>query len=93
MQAIAGLIESGRIVDLMLAVIALEVVVLCAYRVNSGRGLSIPSILLNVGAGGSLMVALKLVLTDASWQWIAVALVASLICHAADLGMRWKNSL
>lgn len=91
MNVIAELVESGRIVDLMLAVIALEVIVLCAYRAKTGRGLSIASILLNVGAGGSLMVALKWVLTDADWTLVAAALIASLVFHVTDLATRWRE--
>lgn len=82
--------ESGRIVDVMLIVIAIEVAVLCAYRLRTGRGLSVSTIVLNAGAGGSLMVALKLLWVDAAWHWIAMALLSSLAFHSGDLVQRWR---
>lgn len=85
-------IASGRIIDIMLAVLVVEVFVLIAYRTKTGRGPSITSVLLNIGAGGSLIVALKLALADASWQIFAAALVAAFFFHSADLAWRWRNS-
>ncbi|MEL7025157.1 MAG: hypothetical protein AAGL69_15585 [Pseudomonadota bacterium] len=73
-------------------VIVLEVVALSVYRWRSGRGLTIPTIVCNAGAGGSLMVALKLVWIDAAWTWVALALVASLVFHTTDLVQRWRAS-
>ncbi|MEM8546571.1 MAG: hypothetical protein AAGF46_00280, partial [Pseudomonadota bacterium] len=93
MGMLETLIASGRIVDLMLLVIAVEIVALIAYRVTTGRGLAVPALLLNVGAGGSLMVALRFVLTDAGTLAVAGALVAALVFHVGDLLWRWQESL
>ena len=84
-------IESGRIVDLMLLVVAIEICVLLAYRVRTGRGLSLPAVIFNIGAGGSLMVALKLKFAGAEWLWIAGALVAALVLHVSALAYRWRQ--
>lgn len=92
MELLQGLVESGRIVDIMLAVIVVEVAALIAYRVIKRRGLSVASIVLNIGAGGSLMVALKLLYADAGWQLIAAALVASACFHTGDLVYRWRSA-
>ena len=46
----------------------------------------------NAGAGGSLMLALKAVLTGADLAWILAALLASLAFHASDLYLRWSNA-
>ena len=92
MEVLQGLVESGRIVDIMIAVIVVEVAVLVGYRVVKRRGLSVASIVLNVGAGGSLMVALKLLYDDAGWQLIAAALVASAVFHTGDLVYRWRQA-
>ena len=91
MELLQSLVESGRIVDIMLVVVALEVVALIAYRVATGTGLSVTSIVLNIGAGGSLMVALKLLYDGAAWQLIAAALVAALVFHSGDLAHRWRG--
>lgn len=92
MALLESLIASGRIVDLMLLVIAVEVMALTAYRLSTGRGLTVPALLLNVGAGGSLMVALRFVLTDAGTLAVAGALVAALVFHVGDLRWRWQES-
>ncbi|MEL6950477.1 MAG: hypothetical protein AAGM16_10250 [Pseudomonadota bacterium] len=92
MELLQELVESGRIVDIMLVVIVLEIAALIGYRVVTGKGLSVPSIILNVGAGGSLMVALKLLYDGVGWQLIAAALVASLLFHTGDLVYRWRQT-
>ncbi|MEO1420064.1 MAG: hypothetical protein AAFU66_03810 [Pseudomonadota bacterium] len=83
-------IESGRIADVMLAVIAIEIIVLIVYRVISGKGLPMATVICNAGAGGSLMVALKLIWIDAAWHWVAAALLGSLVFHTIDLAQRWR---
>ncbi|MEL7296132.1 MAG: hypothetical protein AAGJ86_00650 [Pseudomonadota bacterium] len=85
-------IENGRIVDLMLVVVAIEVCVLLAYRARTGRGLSVPAVIYNIGAGGSLMVALKLKFAGVAWHWLAVALIAALVFHVSDIAYRWRRS-
>ncbi|MEM7611332.1 MAG: hypothetical protein AAF270_06625 [Pseudomonadota bacterium] len=92
MQTLTDLIQSGRIVDIMLVVVAIEVAVLLAYRKVTGKGLRPLALLLNIGAGGSLMVALKLVFIDAGWQWVAVALISALVFHVSDLALRWQQT-
>lgn len=92
MQILIDLIESGRIVDIMLLVVGVEIIALLAYRHFTGRGISKAALLLNVGAGGSLMVALKMVFADAAWQWIAAALIMSLVFHVSDLAYRWRQT-
>lgn len=92
MQTLEALIASGRIVDIMLVFVAIEVLALLIYRGVTGRGLGVAALLLNIGAGGSLMVALKLVFDEAPWQWVAAALVASLVFHASDIVYRWRTA-
>ena len=82
-------IFSGRIVDVMLAVLVVEVIWLSLRYRRTGRGLSPSQLITNAGAGGSLMLALKAVLTGAAWPWIVAALLASLTFHLADLRHRW----
>ena len=75
----------------MLFVVAIEVVALVAWRSLSEGGLKVPAVLLNIGAGGSLMVALKLKFIGAAWQWLALSLIAALVFHVADLAWRWRH--
>lgn len=88
----ADFITSGRIVDLMLIVVAIEVVMLLSYRLKTGRGPGVVALFLNIGAGASLMVALKFKFIEAGWMLIAAALVAALLFHVSDLIWRWGES-
>ena len=88
MAILESLILSGRIVDLMLVFIMLEIILFAWLRRR--RGFSLPALLVNVGAGGSLMLALRASLTDAGWHWIAMFLVSALAFHVADVAGRWR---
>lgn len=90
MTMLEELIASGRIVDIMLAFVAVEVVLMLVYRRRTGRGIAPTPLLLNVGAGGSLMLALRAVLAGAGWPWVAACLVGALVFHIADLAQRWN---
>jgi hypothetical protein len=84
------LINSGKIVDLMLAFVVLEVAALLAYRYWTGRGIATIPLLSNVGAGVSLMVALRAQLTGDGWVAVAGFLLLSLVFHTVDLVLRWR---
>ena len=89
MASLENIIMSGRIVEVMLVFIVLEIVFVEVYRRRRGGGVSTVPLLVNIGAGGSLMLALRAALTDAGWQWIAAYLLAALAFHVADLAIRW----
>lgn len=92
MDVLEQFILSGRIVDVMLAVLVIEIIWLSARHHKTGQGLSPGMLIANAGAGGSLMLALKAVLTGATWPWIVAALLASLVFHTVDLRYRWKQA-
>ena len=85
------LIASGRIVDVMAAFVALEIAALLAWRARTGGGIAPVPLLANIGAGGSLMLALRAALTDASTTVIAAWLIGALVCHVTDLALRWRR--
>lgn len=85
------LITSGRIVDIMVLFVVLEVIVLIVYFRKTGKGVPTVPLLANIGAGGSLMLALGATLKGASATIIAACLLASLAFHTADLAIRWKR--
>lgn len=84
------LFTSGRIADVVLAIIAMEAIVLLTVAKRRG-GVSLVGLIGNLLAGASLVVALKLALTGGHWALIAAALSASLVGHAADLWGRWRD--
>lgn len=85
------LISSGRIVDIMIIFVIIEVALLLIYERTTGRGIAPYPLLVNIGAGGSLMLALRAVFSDADWTVIAGCLVASLVFHTLDLLQRWQS--
>ena len=92
MDLLEQLVTTGRIVDLMLVFILIEIVALLLIRRFTGRGIAALPLLTNIGAGGSLMLALRANLTGAGWTWVAVFLIASLVFHVGDLAQRWQRS-
>ena len=90
MQSLQNLVESGRIVDVMLVFIFLEIVVLSLIRQRRGGGIAAVPLIVNIGAGGSLMVALRFALAGDGWLAITVCLLAALVFHVADIRLRWQ---
>ena len=91
MEIIEALITTGRIVDIMVLFIGMEIVAITLYRNTRGGGIPMLPLLLNIGAGGSLMLALRASLTDAGWHWVAAFLISSLVFHTADQAQRWER--
>lgn len=90
METLQQLVTSGRIVDIMLVVVVLEIGVIEVYRRRHGAGVTTLPLLVNIGAGASLMLALRAALAGSGWQWIAVFLVSALVFHVGDLLVRWQ---
>lgn len=90
MPIIEDLVTSGRIVDVMIALVVLEVLALTLYRRRTGAGVAELSLAANAAAGISLMLALRAGLTDAGWATVALCLLFALVFHAADIGQRWS---
>ncbi|MEM8982772.1 MAG: hypothetical protein AAGC71_07075 [Pseudomonadota bacterium] len=86
------IIESGRIVDIMVVVIAFEFIALALYRATTRRGIPLPALLANLAAGGSLMLALGSVLKGYAWQATAACLIVALISHVIDIASRWPRA-
>ncbi len=78
----ADLFASGRIVDAILLLTALEAGALLLLRRRD--------LLATLLAGAALLAALRLALAGAEWTWVALALLAALIAHLFDLARRWR---
>jgi hypothetical protein len=87
---VAELFASGRVVDLILALMAAEGLVLAAYRRSTGRGVATADLVINLLAGAFLLMALRAALTGSAWSWVAGWLAAGLGAHLADLRCRWR---
>ncbi len=78
------LFASGHAVDIVLAVIAVELVWLMA----SGKGGA--DVLVRLGPGVLMLVALRAALVGLDWRWVALPLLLSFPVHLADLARtRW----
>jgi hypothetical protein len=86
----ADLFATGRIVDLILGLMALEAAALAAFHRMTGRGVPLAQLLTNMAAGACLLLALRAALTGAGWAMIAGALAAALMAHLVDLRSRWS---
>ncbi|MEO0670989.1 MAG: hypothetical protein AAFZ05_03065, partial [Pseudomonadota bacterium] len=89
----ADLIQSGRIADILLAILTIEAVVLwLVLRLRDGamaegaRAIRLFGLLL---PGVMFVVALRLALTGAAWPWIAVVLALAGAAHAFDVWQRF----
>lgn len=85
-----ALFASGRIVDLILALVLVEVAVLLVLLRRRSSSFRL-GLLANVAAGASLLVALRLALAGAWWGWIGASLACALVAHLADLTGRLKT--
>lgn len=81
---------SGRIVDLILLLMLAEGAALWLWYRRRASGLAPADLLINLASGMSLLLALRAALTGLGWHWIALALIAALCCHVADLRRRWQ---
>lgn len=85
------LFESGRIVDLILLLMALEALLICALAYGLRLRLPVAGLCLNLAAGACLLLALRAVLLDSGW-WLAGAwLSAALFAHLGDLWLRLRQ--
>ncbi len=82
---------SGRIIDLILGLVVIEGAALALWRRRSGTGPGLQGMAANLLSGACLLLAVRAALTDAAWQWVAVALLGSLLAHLADLYGRWRR--
>jgi len=79
----SDLVASGRVVDLVLAVLALEALLIARFA-GPARG----ALLLGLLPGLLLLLALRAALVDAGWMWVVGLLALSLPAHLMDLRRR-----
>lgn len=87
-----NLVASGRIVDLILLFMLVEVAVLLAYRRLTGRGLKLLDLGLLLLPGLFLLLALRAGLTGGAWTVVLAWLGAALLAHLADLSRRMRSA-
>lgn len=85
----AGFLPEARFLDLIVALVALEALVLVGTRILVGYGPSIVGTLANCSAGACLLLALRAAMIGAAFPALVSLLGVSLVAHLADLAARW----
>ncbi|MCC5885166.1 MAG: hypothetical protein JJT88_01900 [Gammaproteobacteria bacterium] len=86
----ADFVSSGLAVDLVLAVLLLEGVVLTLLYLRRGIGVTPARLWPMLGAGAGLLLALRAGITGAGWYWVIAGLLLALCAHLYDLLGRWQ---
>ncbi len=81
----AELIESGRFIDLILLMVAIEFLVLLVVLRRRANGVRIGDFTFTLLSGACLLVALRFAITGADWRWILLWLTAAVVAHFCDL--------
>jgi hypothetical protein len=80
--------EGGAIVDFILGFMALELLVLILVRKKSWLQHQLFEIIVQMGAGAALLLALRAALRGPDWRPIALWLLIALAFHLWELGLR-----
>ena len=81
-------IRSGRMADLILVGLAVELAVVGFYLWKRGERLALLSFVASSLAGGALVLALRAALREDGWLFVAIYLAAGLLAHVADLALK-----
>ena len=87
----AEFFANGHAIDLVMAFVLLEAVLLYVIHRRTGRGVTPGALLRLLVPGACLLLAVRAALTGASWMLVALWLILSLIAHLADLKQRWSE--
>jgi hypothetical protein len=88
----AGFISGGRVLDLVLACISIEILVLVCYRLGKQAQLLPADVLANLCAAAGLVAAARLLIVAAWWGYVGVALTGALFAHVLALRLRWPRA-
>lgn len=86
------LFSSGAAIDGILALMLVECLILILVRNKFSARPRPVEILVSLGAGAALLLALRAALLAQAWPLVAVWLVVALGCHVADLQYRWTQN-
>jgi len=86
-----SLFDSGRVVELILALMLVEAVVLIVWHRRTGRGIAPLDLCASLCAGAMLLLALRAAISAGDPLAAAPFLAAALVAHVVDLTRRWKR--
>lgn len=83
---------SGQLVDVALAAIVIEAVVLVALRARTGRGMRVADVIGQLLAGAFLLAAVRSAVTGAPAEQTLLLMSASFPAHLFDLSRRARRA-
>ena len=86
----AASLAEVSVVDAIVALVALEAVLLILWRTRTGGGLSVVGIVANLSSGAALLLCLRMALAGRAFPSVLALLSIALIAHVADLASRWQ---
>jgi hypothetical protein len=89
-MAMSAMLGSVRVIDLVLAVIALEACLLLGWRVLSGHHLLSTDVYPNLIAAAGLLGAAHVLLTDGDWLRTGTCLLVAMFAHIVALARLWR---
>lgn len=87
----AELFANGRLIDLILIVVAIEAAVLLLVWRYARRGIAPSDLLPNLCAGAFLLLALRFTLGGGGWIAACGCLAAAGMAHLIDISRRWRQ--
>lgn len=81
--------STARLVDIIIALVVLEMIALCTYRVVKHRGMRVSEVISFLGAGIGLMLALRVLISGGRFALFATAMLAAGIFHVWHVKQRW----
>ncbi|MEM9028587.1 MAG: hypothetical protein AAGC70_09495 [Pseudomonadota bacterium] len=83
------LIRSGRVADLILALLGLEFLLILLWRQLRGQRLAVMQLWPFFASGACLVCAFRSGVQQDDWQWTAMWFAAAFVVHLIDLKQRW----
>lgn len=87
-----ALFASGRIIDLILLLVAAEAAFVAWLGPRVGRERLFTNIAPTLVSGALLLLSVRAALVGLWWGWIALILTLALISHGIDLALRWRKT-
>lgn len=91
-MTLAGFFESGMAVDLVLAMVVAEGIILFLAGRAGGRLAAFRGLGWSLASAACLVLALRAAVAGSSWTWMAAGLSGSFAAHLMDLRHRWLSS-
>ncbi|MEO8334457.1 MAG: hypothetical protein ABI664_05765 [bacterium] len=85
------MIPSARIIDVIIVLLVVELVALVTGRALRRRGMPIAELIAFLGAGLSMLIAVRIVAMGGPFPAFALAMLASLFLHLWHVRQRWMQ--